>query len=204
MHSTTKSNGGYVFIGNQSVFNFGVDAPYTIAAWVKTSADDSDMFAVAKHKSTVQAGYLLGVNQNGGYGSQDKAWFYNRTNPDSPISTTSVTTDGKWHQIVGVRTANLVSIYVDGKLEDSHTDQNLDGISVALLIGAYYASDGTTIVPSYIGDIDDVQIYNEALTASQIGYLFNNPGSAVPIPPTAWLLGAGLVGIIGLRRRFRN
>jgi len=29
-------------------------------------------------------------------------------------------------------------------------------------------------------------------------------GENVPIPPTAWLLGAGLVGLIGLRRKFQK
>lgn len=30
------------------------------------------------------------------------------------------------------------------------------------------------------------------------------PGTWVPIPPTVWLLGAGLVGLVGLRRKFRK
>jgi hypothetical protein len=31
--------------------------------------------------------------------------------------------------------------------------------------------------------------------------LWGSPGAAVPAPGTLWLLGAGLVGIIGKRRR---
>jgi hypothetical protein len=29
-----------------------------------------------------------------------------------------------------------------------------------------------------------------------------NVPSAVPIPPSIWLLGSGIIGLVGLRRRF--
>jgi len=28
--------------------------------------------------------------------------------------------------------------------------------------------------------------------------------NAIPIPSAAWLLGSGLIGIVGIRRKFRN
>jgi len=34
--------------------------------------------------------------------------------------------------------------------------------------------------------------------------LVSGTASAVPLPPSVWLLGAGLVGLIGLRRKFRK
>jgi hypothetical protein len=38
-------------------------------------------------------------------------------------------------------------------------------------------------------------------TYANIGGVYLNP---VPIPPAVWLLGSGLVGIIGIRRKRRN
>jgi hypothetical protein len=32
----------------------------------------------------------------------------------------------------------------------------------------------------------------------------NNPNAVVPIPGAVWLLGSGLIGIVGLRRRFKK
>jgi len=31
-----------------------------------------------------------------------------------------------------------------------------------------------------------------------------NETSAVPLPPSVWLLGSGLIGLVGLRRKFTN
>jgi hypothetical protein len=39
---------------------------------------------------------------------------------------------------------------------------------------------------------------------SQVGGNYVVSGSAVPIPAAVWLLGSGLVGLIGLRRRMRK
>ena len=48
--------------------------------------------------------------------------------------------------------------------------------------------------------LDDVQYYDEALTASQVEFLFNNPGSVIPEPSAVALL-IGAATAIGLRRR---
>jgi hypothetical protein len=39
---------------------------------------------------------------------------------------------------------------------------------------------------------------------SQVGGNYVVSGSAVPIPAAVWLLGSGLVGLVGLRRRMRK
>jgi MYXO-CTERM domain-containing protein len=62
-------------------------------------------------------------------------------------------------------------------------------------------------IPS-VGDITGLStiyaIYVPTVEGSSQVLIGQNPpaGPPVPIPPTAWLLGAGLVGLFGLRRRF--
>ncbi len=55
---------------------------------------------------------------------------------------------------------------------------------------------------AFSGSIDDVQIYDEALSASDATFLLNNAGTAVgvPEPSSTALLGLGGLALI-LRRR---
>jgi len=51
-------------------------------------------------------------------------------------------------------------------------------------------------------DIDDLQIYDRLLTSSELLFLANNPGTAIPAPGTAAF--AGLFAAVAMRRRRSN
>ena len=81
--------------------------------------------------------------------------------------------DDRWHNLVGVRdvSADTLKIYVDGVLENSAClDTTTDDIAPAnsLVIGI----NGTN---KFSGLIDDVRMYNQAMSSSQINqdYFFN-------------------------------
>ena len=84
--------------------------------------------------------------------------------------------EGIWHHIVAVRSTNAMSLYVDGQLENS--------LTVTGPI-AYAAGLGTIWMPtigggagigypydSYAGVIDDVRLYNRALTGQDVTELY--------------------------------
>jgi hypothetical protein len=183
--SLDAANGGLVDMG--PVLNNLAGTSYTIAAWVKTSiVAESNCVVVASHNAYLAAGYILGINTSGSgaYGQSKKAWFYNLgTGEVSPFSSLTVV-DGTWHHLVGVRDAaqGIVSLYVDGMLQDSYADQGLGNAQsgIPLLFGA--VRDYQLLKYLYTGLIDDVQIYGAALTDRDIVFLFENPGRAVPIP----------------------
>lgn len=200
--SLNASQSGLVNMG--LVLNNLSGTSYTIAAWVNTNVEDeANQTVVGSHQGTIVAGYILGVNSSasGVYGATSKAWFYNAFGGSTPTSSITVV-DDDWHQIVGVRGGGTVSLYVDGIFQQSFPDQGLVDAPAGtpLLFGGLRAANGVDLVSLYTGLIDDVQFYSGALTAGEIAYLYDNPGAVVPLPGAVWLLGSGLLGLVGLKR----
>ena len=85
----------------------------------------------------------------------------------------------------------MVSLYVDGAFQSQYPDQGLPNVpdGTPLLFGGLNQSGPINL---YTGLIDDVQFYSSALSDSQINYLYQHPGSTipVPIPATIYLLGS--------------
>ncbi len=104
------------------------------------------------------------------------------------VSTTAVN-DGQWHHVAFTRdsTTGTVNIYIDGILQVTGTTDT--GLKTApfQLIGAQtdltsgLAADGATY---FNGQLDDVRIYNQVLTASEISGLAIIPGAPTLVSVT--------------------
>jgi hypothetical protein len=111
---------------------------------------------------------------------------------------------GKWTHLVASRDATgLLSIYSDGSLigQWSSTVDPAADCFQDLLIGAYWyvPTPATAVIANFFtGAIDDVMIYNRALTPGEIG----DP-SVIPAPG-ALLLGSLGLGVVSWLRRRRT
>ena len=105
--------------------------------------------------------------------------------------------DNQWHMVTGVRQGTSASIYVDGLLADQQTGSLIDvGSSHPIWVGRRFVPPTTPGAEYHSeGSIDDLLIYNRALSPSEVSTLY----SAVPEPTTALLLGIGLASL-ALRR----
>ena len=76
--------------------------------------------------------------------------------------------DGTWHHMVGVvnRTTAVASLYVDGKLYDSQSSFSTENVNstAAVRIG------GSVL---FVGSIDEMRVYNRALSTSEIYDLYS-------------------------------
>jgi hypothetical protein len=91
---------------------------------------------------------------------------------DKLIGTQNTWTPGRWYHIVGVADGTTGSIYIDGVLDKSGLitlapTETYDNIEIGGLAGF-------TSQTAFNGSIDEVMIFNRALTQSEISALYNS------------------------------
>jgi hypothetical protein len=73
-----------------------------------------------------------------------------------------------WHMVTGTYDGTIGRLYVDSALVASETFTSPPNTNFRLTIGRYYGSNGF----GWNGAIDEVRLYNTALTAAQVSALF--------------------------------
>ena len=174
--------GDYVRVPDNSAWDFGVN-DFTIDLWMRFNQVKNSMFIHQQYdfgggfEFLYQAGVgVLAFNRNGFNNGINRAWI--------PQANT-------WYHLAVTRTSGTFRLYVNGsQLGSEQYDPNpVSDVSGILRIGDYAGGD-TDIGGGYDvnGLIDEVEIFNRALTASEIQSIYN-AGSAGKCkecePPTA-------------------
>ena len=152
----------------------------TVSAWIKTT-DTSTLIqeVVAKIPSVNSpgTGWALGTGNVSGeplilLQNCSSSCVYTAANAPTDVA------DGKWHQVVWTMTGNSLAsqvVYIDGvaqSLSDySNGTPSSFSNSTDIYIGADPGSGSND--QKFNGTIDDVRIYNRALSASEVQYLYN-------------------------------
>lgn len=93
---------------------------------------------------------------------------------------------GRWHHVVGVfngaagPVTGQVSIYLDGRLEDLHTRQNMTE-EVKAGQHAALGRNGTAAGYWFAGEIDDIAIWRRALSSAEVAHIFNSGTNGIPL-----------------------
>jgi len=174
-----KVNGAINFDGDGDFIDIGFPIPaitnrITVAAWIKVTAFDKPYQAI------VTKGDTRWRLQR--YSNTNCIQFVCTGVTGGDIHGSRNVNDGQWHHIAGVYdgTDNRIFLYVDG-VEDVNqvTSGSISTNSAPVYIGENSEQRGRY----FNGAIDQVRIYNKALTAPEIATIFG--GSA----PTSDLVG---------------
>jgi prepilin-type N-terminal cleavage/methylation domain-containing protein len=160
----------YVNIPHTPFLNFGkASDTFTLMAWFKTSNSTANKGIVAKGRpnNVVDIAYVLSIPT-----TVVKAQRWCQGCPDtghSFLGTTNVT-DGVWHHVAFVANgASSHILYVDGQVQNTDTTNWTgydDDNTEPLEIGRY--KNYTFATNMFTGTIDEVRLYNYALTPQQV------------------------------------
>lgn len=172
--------------GTDASFNFS--GSVTISAWIRTGVLTSDA-KIASNQNNATGGYKFGVNANKvelEIKNAANASFLNRT-----VAGGTTLTPGVWYHVVGVYSkGQFIRTYVNGVLDRE--------LATAEVLGA---SNGTFKIGResysssyfFLGWIDDVRIYNKALTDAEIVQLMQGDPLVASDPQPAHAVKADVL-----------
>ena len=167
----------YVSVGNGASLN----SAKTISAWIKTNSHDTSQSIFQKKQSDTGGQYY-----NLSISSADNIAFYvNGAIAGNGIySSADSIVIGSWHHVVGTYDGSVLKLYIDGV--SAATNVNLVAGDYSNSDSAFIGVHPNLVAQKFNGLIDDVRIYNYALTATQVKTLFNQ-GAAVRFGPVEGL-----------------
>jgi hypothetical protein len=178
--TTGKFNGALSFNGGTAMVTVPDSASLdstsavTVSAWIRPTSWPNNYGDAIVNK---EGNYALRSGDNAAT-QFDMLWWNGsmiRSVRTTPPST------GAWHHVVGIANGNDASaLYVDGVLVAS-SPANWFGSTRTLSNPLYIG--GSQGDPGFSGVIDDVRIYNRALSASEVSDLYAAGGTTPPPPP---------------------
>lgn len=153
----------YVNLGNPA--DFQLSAQFTFAAWVYSDNPASDAPILAKEGFTGGTSYWFGVFYNG-FGTLCDAngwWDWDLDRRSLPVASWT-----RWNHLAATWDGSTLRQYLNGVLVDAVPFAGpLANVSEDLTIGVNSGVGST----AFTGRLDDVRIYNNALTSAQVAGL---------------------------------
>jgi hypothetical protein len=174
---------GYVDLGNPKALDFAT-GDWAVTAWFKTAMTGT---------GEANVGAIYGKGGDGTGGKRYCLILSNTTEGVVSLITDddvtkyvadaqSLTNDDQWHFVVGQRQGTALEIYIDGQLEGTTAiaaTYDLSGTSQHnAYIGAITNNVDASLYKLFNGLIDDVRVYNRALSPAEILWLM---GQTTPV-----------------------
>ena len=191
---------------------------FSISAWVNpTAIPQGSFWRIAETRYT--GGLYLGTDASG---TKYKFIVNNGTGSTGSCGATFGCAQGGtitsgWHLVTATFDGTTATLYVDNSMVATETFTAPGNTTYPLYIGRYYGANGY----GWNGGIDEVRLYNRALTSTEVSAIYNNnggpPDTTPPSTPTnvsatavsssqinvSWTASTDNVGVAGYKV-FRN
>ena len=140
---------------------------FTVSAWVKpdgSNAANSHKTVVAKSDGT--EGYKLFLTDD------NKVNFAVGNTASDRIESNTTLPNNVWHHVAATYDGTIARLYIDGILDNSSTMIASTANSSQFAIGALYV-DSNNVSNHFKGDLDEIRIWDEALSLDQLHYIMN-------------------------------
>jgi len=165
-YTASGKNGGGLLLNGSSYLSGSVlnlptgSTSYTIGGWVRnTTLGSQGILGWGNWGSTNQTNALR-TSSNSFY----HYWWGNDVNPAMPSGQTILNT---WRHVIATYDGTTRRIYLDGALLSSAAASGLNAQNMNFRIGSTNNSE------NFIGTLDDIVIYNRALSLAEVGNVMN-------------------------------
>jgi hypothetical protein len=156
--------------------NLTFNTAFTLSAWIKTGSKTTSTKEIVGRWDGIEYGYMLAMNQNS---SDNKIKILldkdvGGGSVDAARSSVNAVNDDKWHHIVGVYDGpnTRLDLYVDGVLSTASLEGTIPA-SISSQSRPIYIGNDNGSFRAYQGSIDDVRIYNRAISSTEVLQLYN-------------------------------
>lgn len=172
------ANEAYVDCGSDP--NLDITGPISLSLWIRPDAEDpegkgTETAPLAKATSTANPSWSWQVRYGWNSPLPYMAFTFN-TSPRAWVYVGQKLTQGEWAHIACSADGQTLKCYLDGQETDSTAMGAITSSPTSLLIG----SDGWG--DDWIGGIDEVAVYNRALSAGEILYLAGARAADAVVP----------------------
>ena len=163
-----ESNTAYSFDGVDDYIEIGSgmlsgDGEFSILIWINTSSPSGRF--LSQRNGGFNGQYFVDLLSDG----KIKFSTY-RDSYKWRVTSSSALNDGNWHHLAFVQQDNGGKMYLNGSLDQ--TDNSNGKVNLLSTNKTYLGKDGRNNSSFYTGKVDDLKIYNRALSASEIQTLF--------------------------------
>jgi hypothetical protein len=171
-YSFSGINGGITI--PESMHPTGVNPTLTGVLWIRSEYYDIMRVAVSiSSRSIIGSGSAVGTIQGALFYSVMDGQVYSKTNQYIP---------NEWNQVAYTKVGQTLTLYLNGEKVTSAISPPTSITSTRLLIG-WNGDFGLGEGQQWIGDIDDVRIYNRALPDAEVKALYDYEKAPQPSNP---------------------
>jgi hypothetical protein len=155
---------------------------FSISIWAKSSVNADEALIAFGVNDALYTGMISRIGTNISFNSSN--WGFAPT-----ASTSGKKSDGPWHHYVFVYNAqDYRKIFIDGSLVEQDNQPgsghlfNFKTYGVSIGKERYTPTDPGDLSNTYTGSVDDVRIWNAALSGSEVLNLYHH--DMIPVSPT--------------------